>query len=103
MQNERSHPLKSGTFINARFDTGAVGDMLTIPKNALGEGMKDAYVYVVRGDTNGTRVTRRSLTLGREVGERVEVVKGLVPDEIVVVSGQLNLAEGSLVKVIGSK
>jgi len=103
VQNEKSHPLKSGTFINARFDTGVVGDMLTIPKNALGEGMKDAYVYVVRGDTNGTRVTRRSLTLGREVGERVEVVKGLVPDEIVVVSGQLNLAEGSLVKVIGSK
>lgn len=103
VQNEKSHPLKSGTFINARFDTGATADMLSIPKNALGEGLKDAYVYVVIGDTSGTRAARRDLELGREIGDRVEVVKGLQPGEVVVVSGQLNLVDGSLVKVTSSK
>lgn len=102
VRNEKAHPLKSGTFITARFDTGAIGDMLTIPKNALGEGMKDAYVYVVTGDTAGMRASRRDLVLGREIGERVEVVKGLQPNEVVVVSGQLNLVDGSKVRVTGT-
>ncbi|MCB9163628.1 MAG: efflux RND transporter periplasmic adaptor subunit [Flavobacteriales bacterium] len=99
VKNEKAHALKSGTFISARFDTGATGDMLAIPKSALGEGMKDAYVYVVVGDTSGMRAQRRPLVLGREVGERVEVVQGLQPNEVVVVSGQLNLVDGSRVSV----
>ncbi|MBX2971511.1 MAG: efflux RND transporter periplasmic adaptor subunit [Flavobacteriales bacterium] len=99
LQNDRTHPLKSGTFINARFDTGSGVPMLTIPKNALAEGMKEPYVYVVQGAGDDARAQRRELVLGREAGERVEVLKGLAPDETVVVSGQLNLVEGSRVRV----
>ncbi|MBL7953219.1 MAG: efflux RND transporter periplasmic adaptor subunit [Flavobacteriales bacterium] len=99
VQNEKAHALKSGTFVSVRFGGSDQVAMLTIPKNALGDGMKDAYVYVVVGDTVGARVQRRDLVLGREVGERVEVTKGLQAGDVVVVSGQLNLVDGSLVKV----
>lgn len=99
VQNEQAHPLKSGTFINARFATASAGELVAIPKNALGEGMKSPYVYVVTGDTSGMRAQRRDLTLGRELGDQVEVVNGIGPDETVVVSGQLNLVDGSLVHV----
>ncbi|TXI82383.1 MAG: efflux RND transporter periplasmic adaptor subunit [Flavobacteriales bacterium] len=101
--NEKAHPLKSGTFVNVRFDTGDAVPMLAIPKNALGEGLKDAYVFVVTGDSADARVSRRELVLGREVGDRVEVLKGLQANETVVVSGQLNLVEGSKVRVTTTK
>jgi membrane fusion protein (multidrug efflux system) len=47
VQNDKAHPLKSGTFINARF-SGIMrkAEALLIPKTALGEGMKQPYVYV---------------------------------------------------------
>jgi RND family efflux transporter MFP subunit len=103
VQNDKSHPLKSGTFINARFDASEEVPMLAIPKNALCEGLKNPYVFVVNGDSAAAHVSRRDLVLGREVGDRVEVLKGLQPDEIVVVSGQLNLVEGSKVRMTNSK
>ena len=77
--------------------------MLALPKSALGEGLKDPYVYVVTGDRAQQRVARRDLVLGREIGERVEVLQGLGLDETVVVSGQLNLVDGSLVRVTNRK
>lgn len=103
MQNSNGHPLKSGTFINARFDAGEEAPMLAIPKNALAEGLKDPYVFVVNSDSSDTRVSRRELVLGREVGDRVEVLQGLKPNKTVVISGQLNLVEGSKVRVTNSK
>lgn len=103
VQNEKAHPLKSGTFVNVRFDAGDNVPMLAIPKSALAEGMKDPYVYVVTGDSAQARASRHNLTLGREVGDQVEVLKGLQPGETVVVSGQLNLTEGSLVRVTRNK
>lgn len=103
VQNEKAHPLKSGTFVNVRFDAGDAVPMLAIPKNALGEGMKNAFVYVVTGDSAESRVARRDLVLGREIGDRVEVLKGLQANETVVVSGQLNLVEGSKVRVTNNK
>lgn len=101
VRNEKDHPLKSGTFVNARFDTGYGVQLLTIPKNALGEGVKDPYVYVVAGDPSSATAGRRELVLGREIGDRVEVTSGLKPGETVVVTGQLNLVDGSRVRVTG--
>ena len=64
--------------------------------------MKQPYVYVVRPDGADSRVSHRDLVLGREIGEQVEVLKGLQPNETVVVSGQLNLVDGSKVRVAGN-
>lgn len=97
VDNDKGHALKSGTFVNVRFLGGGDAPMLSIPKGALAEGLKDPYVYVVNPE--GTSVQRRNLVLGREAGEQVEVLQGLKPGETVVVTGQLNLAEGSKVSV----
>ncbi len=101
VQNEEAHALKSGTFVQVRFDATDGVEMLAIPKRALAEGMKQPYVFVVSGDGGSERATRRDLVLGREVGEQVEVLQGLAPGETVVVSGQLNLVDGSRVRVTG--
>lgn len=101
--NEKAHALKSGTFVNVRFDGGDAVPRLTIPKNALAEGLKNPYVFVVTTGPSEARAERRELVLGREEGDLVEVLNGLQPNEVVVVSGQLNLVHGSKVRVSNGK
>lgn len=103
VENSQDLALKSGTFINATFEVASEGNALMIPKNALAEGMKTPYVYVVKADGASTRAVRRKLVLGRETGEQVEVLKGLEEGSTVVLSGQLNLIDSSLVQVAATR
>ena len=103
VENTREHPLKSGTFINVTFEVAAEGTAIMIPKNALAEGMKAPYVYVVKQQDGVARAMRSDLVLGRETGEQVEVIKGLDPGSVVVLSGQLNLIDSSLVQVAAGR
>jgi len=103
VDNSKAHPLKSGTFITAAFSGNAEGEALLIPKTALGEGLKNAYVFTVNGIDSTMHASQQKLTLGREVGDKVEVVDGLKPGATVVLTGQLNLAEGTLVRITNAK
>lgn len=103
LMNSKDHPLKSGTFITAAFSDNAEGEAILIPKTALGEGLKDPYVFLVQGTDSVMRATKRQITLGREVGDRITVENGLKAGESVVLTGQLNLAEGTLVRVTNAK
>jgi RND family efflux transporter MFP subunit len=91
--------LKAGTFIRVNFNLQNNQDVLQIPKVALVEGTKNPYIYTVE---NGLAKMRK-LVLGREIGDNIEVVQGLQPNEQVIVNGQINLVEGSLVEVVKSK
>ena len=108
VQNGKEHALKSGSFVNVKFEDGGTAPQLTIPKYALAEGQKNPYVYVIgqqapaEGQAGEVRlVERRNLVLGREAGEQLEVLQGLKPGETVVVTGQLNLVDGSRVRLSG--
>ena len=103
LMNSKDHPLKSGTFITAAFSDNAEGEAMLIPKTALGEGLKDPFIFLVQGTDSTMRATKRQITLGREVGDRITVENGLKPGESVVLTGQLNLAEGTLVRVTNAK
>ena len=85
--------LKAGTYIYVIFDLGNSFQALQIPKIALVEGTKNPYVYVV----NGNQAFVRKITLGRETGENVEVLNGLSDGDEVVISGQINLTNGSMI------
>lgn len=99
VENNAGAQLKGGTFVRVKFDTKNTSKGLFIPKKALVEGLKNPYVYV----TNANKAETRKLVLGRESGEDVEVVSGLKEGEEVIVSGQINLAEGSVVAVVSGK
>lgn len=99
IDNSGSTPLKAGTFVRTSFDVVGSGSAMQIPKTTLVEGIKNPYVYVVKDG----KATVRKLTLGREIGENVEVLSGLNTGDQVVTSGQINLAEGSLVQIINQK
>jgi hypothetical protein len=50
----------------------------------------------------GNVATIQKITVGREIGENIEVVSGLQAGQEVVTSGQINLTNGSkITKTIG--
>lgn len=81
------------------FRSETTGTALQIPKIALAEGLKNPYVYVVKGN----KVESRKIVTGRESGEYVEVVNGLQIGEQIVVNGQINLMDGSLISIVSNK
>jgi RND family efflux transporter MFP subunit len=94
--NNKAAELKAGTYIYVNFDLGNNFTALQIPKLALVEGTKNPYVYVV----NGEQAFVRKITVGREIGENIEVLGGLKEGDEVVTSGQINLVDGSKVERI---
>lgn len=99
IDNSGKYLLKAGTYVMVTFRSETNAKALQIPKIALAEGLKNPYVYVVNGDT----VRSRKIVTGREVGEYVEVVSGLQAGEQIVINGQINLIDGSIIRIVGNK
>ncbi|MBC7450067.1 MAG: efflux RND transporter periplasmic adaptor subunit [Cytophagales bacterium] len=91
--------LKAGTYVLVKFSSERTTNALQIPKIALAEGLKNPYVYVVEGN----KVVSRKIIPGREIGENVEVVGGLQKGEQIVVNGQINLSDGSIISIVTNK
>lgn len=89
-------PLRAGMFVRGEVVVGQ-GTALTLPQGAvvLREGF--AYVFGVGPDN---RVSEVKVELGRRVGERVEITRGVNPEMRVVASGAGFLADGDLVRVV---
>ena len=87
---------RAGMFARGELDLGS-SSALTLPASAvqLREGF--SYVFQVGPDN---KVAQTKISVGRRVGDRVEVVAGLDPSARVVVSGGGFLADGDTVRVV---
>ena len=72
-------------------------DVVTLHKDAVISRNAVNFVFVVVGDT----VEKRTVRLGRAIGERFEVLDGLMPDDLVVVKGNERLRPGQKVTFDG--
>ncbi len=93
--NGGKNRLKAGTFVNAHFDLPARPNTLYIPREALQGSIKDAKVFVAE---NGKAVLK-NITVRSGNDKFVEVIAGLNEGEKVVVTGQVNLTDGKVIKV----
>jgi multidrug efflux system membrane fusion protein len=66
-----------------------------VPTAAVQRNAQSTYVYVVKPDST---VTVRQVTVGTTEGDDSEVVSGLTPGDVVVLTGVDKLQEGSRVK-----
>lgn len=96
VRNATKSVLRSGTFVYADFSSKTRESILTIPREALTESIKDASVYVV---DNKNSVSLRTVTTGRELNGLIEIRTGLQEGETVVTSGQINLKNGTTVSI----
>ena len=64
------------------------------PTAAIQRNTNNTYVYVVKPDST---VTLRNVTIGATEGDDSEITSGLVPGDVVVMTGVDKLQEGSKV------
>lgn len=86
--------VKAGMFAKGEFNLGMSG-ALTVPQQAV--VVRDGFSYVFRLNAD-SRVSQLKIQAGRRLGDRVEVLDGLTPDTVLVVSGAGFLNDGDLVK-----
>ncbi|MBK6732591.1 MAG: efflux RND transporter periplasmic adaptor subunit [bacterium] len=87
--------LHSGVIGRARLPRHTVADVVVVPRDAVLASDAGPRVFVVDGD----RATLREVTLGEDQGLLVVVREGLRAGEKLVVRGQRELSEGSLVAI----
>jgi RND family efflux transporter MFP subunit len=86
----------SGSFAQVRFTHVADGHVLTLSDNALvfrAEGMQVAVVG------NDNKVSMRSVKLGRDSGNFVEILSGLTTNDRVILNPPDSIADGMVVNV----
>jgi RND family efflux transporter MFP subunit len=92
---ERSPEAKAGMFARGEFDIGQ-GQGLTLPQSAV--LLRDGFSTVLRVGAD-SKVQSVKVTVGRRVGDRIEITGGLDAEARVVASGGSFLSDGDLVRV----
>ena len=95
--NNAANDLKAGMYGTAEFSSNqGKKSLMIVPRNAFVGSVSSNEIFVIE---NGT-AKLKSVTAGRILGDKVEILGGLSEGEIVIVTGQINLQDGSKVDVI---
>jgi HlyD family secretion protein len=87
---------RAGMFASGRFETGQAKG-LSLPQSAV--TLRDGFSHVFKVNEQGV-VTQVKVSVGRRVGERVEITQGLDAQAQVVASGVGFLTDGDTVRVV---
>ena len=96
LPNDPAFPLKGGMFGRINFTSVTSRNAIAISRDALIGSVKDAQVFVIKGNI----AILRNITIGRESGQLLEVLNGLEEGEMVVTSGQNNLSDNLKVIIV---
>jgi len=88
--------LRAGSFARGEFQLGK-SDAVSLPQSAV--QLRDGFAYVFRVGADA-RANQVKVSLGRRMGDRVEVTGGLDANARVVASGVGFLSDGDLVRVV---
>ncbi len=97
VNNAHGQVIKAGMYANATFRFKEEAPILSVPRNAFVGSVNSQQVYVLN---TGNTVSLRKVTPGSVFGQTVEILNGLEEGEKVVVSGQINLNDGSEVELV---
>src|SRR5690606_301085 len=96
--NNPNNDLRAGMYGSAFFDTNKSEDtpVLTVPRSAFVGSVHNNEVFVIRDNT--AYLTK--IVFGRNFGDKVEVLEGLKESDQVVISGQINLLDGTPISIV---
>lgn len=101
LNNIEENNLKAGMYGTAIFSSSEKADrtkpVLTIPREAFVGGLNNSEVFVVNEDQT---VHLTKVSIGRNFGEQIEIAGGLSEGQTIVTSGQINLTDGALVRIM---
>lgn len=93
--DNREGLLRPGMFAQIHLVTNQAADAIKIPKEAVVAADGNRYVFVVNGD----RAEKKSVQLGLENHQLIQITSGLNYEDQVVIKGQHRLEDGQLVLV----
>ena len=96
VENSSENTITPGMFGTAVFQGISQSDVLVISRRAIAGSIKDAEVFIVKGDS----VVTRKLEIEPLQGDQVLVKTGLKAGDVIVTSGQINLEKGSKIKIL---
>ncbi len=88
--------LKAGMFVRVRIPSAISGKSLLIPRESLVGSAKNPKVYVVENNL----AILKDITLGIELGRKLEVLHGLKEGDLVVTNGLINLKDSTKVRIV---
>ncbi len=92
----KSGEVKAGMYARGEFDIGN-SNALTLPQTAV--VLRDGFSYVLRVGAD-SKVSQAKVSVGRRVGDRIEITSGLDARALVVAAGGGFLSDGDTVKVV---
>ena len=91
--------LRPGMFARVRLITRERADSLVVPEQALVPQGEDQYVFkIVDG-----RAQRAKVEIGQRREGKVEVVRGVAADDLIVTAGHLKIRDGTTVKLAAAE
>jgi HlyD family secretion protein len=90
---------RPGVFARGQIELGST-QALTLPQAAV--VLRDGFTYVFRVDDH-QKVNQTKVTVGRRLGEEIEILSGLDTGSRVVAAGGGFLADGDTVRVVDAK
>jgi RND family efflux transporter MFP subunit len=97
VENNHANTIKAGMYGTAIFKFPAQAATITIPRGAFVGSVSSNQIFVLE---NGNTAKIRKVIAGRTINDQVEIIEGLKEGETAIVSGQINLVDGSPVTPI---
>lgn len=96
--NNANNSLKAGMYGTAIFNFPKQAPSILIPRTSFVGSVSSNQVFVLDKANNTAKL--RDVVSGRILGETVEILDGLKEGESVIISGQINLAEGTPISIV---
>lgn len=87
--------LRAGMNGSVSFVRPASAPVLTLPRSCIVGSLRDGHVYVLEGN----KVAYRAVQTGTISNDFVEIKSGITEQDIIVLSGQINLSDGAEVTI----
>jgi membrane fusion protein, multidrug efflux system len=95
IKNIAGKELKAGMYGTAHFTPPTQGSALLIPRSAFQAGVNSNRIFLA---DNG-KAKLHTVVAGRSYGDLVEIREGLKARDLVITSGQINLADGTAIVI----
>ena len=89
--------IKSGMYPSVTLFTEHLEDVLAIPRSALLYSGQEAYVFIIGSDD---LAQRKTVSVGLQVDDMIQIVDGLSFSDRLVVEGQSLLTDGTPVRIL---
>jgi len=88
--------VRPGSFVTVNIVRETHADAVLLPREAVLRELRKAHVFVAENEI----AEKRTVTLGLEEGDLIEVISGVEAGDQVIVAGQGGLKDGSVVKIL---